>query len=35
MTIIANTPAEMAGVLKADTEKWGKIVAETGVKIEQ
>jgi tripartite-type tricarboxylate transporter receptor subunit TctC len=35
MTIIANAPAEMAEVMKADTEKWGKVVAETGVKIDQ
>ena len=35
MTIIANAPAEMAEVMKTDTEKWGKVVAETGVKIDQ
>jgi tripartite-type tricarboxylate transporter receptor subunit TctC len=35
MTIIASPPAEMAAVMKSDTEKWGKVVAENGVKIEQ
>jgi tripartite-type tricarboxylate transporter receptor subunit TctC len=35
MTIIASAPAEMAAVMKSDTEKWGKVVAQTGVKIEQ
>ncbi len=35
MTIIANAPAEMAEVMKVDTEKWGKVVAATGVKLDQ
>ena len=35
MTIIANAPAEMVEVMKMDIEKWGKVVAETGVKIDQ
>jgi hypothetical protein len=33
MEIIANSPDEMSAILKADTEQWGNLVQNMGVKL--
>jgi tripartite-type tricarboxylate transporter receptor subunit TctC len=34
MEVVGNTPAEMTGVMRADSEKWGRVIADTGTKVE-
>ena len=33
-TPVADTPAEFAAFLKAEDEKWGKVIRDAGIKIE-
>jgi hypothetical protein len=32
--VVGNTPAGMTGVMRADSEKWNKVIADTGTKVE-
>ena len=35
MDAVAGSPADFAGVMEADARKWAKLIADTGLKIEQ
>jgi tripartite-type tricarboxylate transporter receptor subunit TctC len=35
MQIVATSPDEMAQAMRRDSEKWGKVIAETGTTINQ
>jgi tripartite-type tricarboxylate transporter receptor subunit TctC len=35
MQIVATSPDEMAQAIRRDSEKWGKVIAETGTTINQ
>jgi hypothetical protein len=35
MQIVASSPDEMAQAMRGDSEKWGKVIAETGTTINQ